>query len=290
MVADYIKQLNKMYNDKYYIGQQSKCKFFNQCSSKINEPLKFCSDRLKIGEKYGEKYNGKDIPKIVFCGLEGTHNDIKNNSDKHIPDIDLEKSSSKPSRDATNNHYRGVRYVLSYILSGVLDISKPLNAKIDELSEDKYVDFLNYYCLTNMYHCAFSDRTSKLPHSREMKNNCINIFFDEIDTLKPDLVVIQVVSNCPKEFWSKMKEKYHYEGTEDKPIKCAKRNGMDNTNTSLYKLMYDDLTPFYCLWTYHGNGAPYGNKESRFVNNQKYITEELNPVLDSTITELKSIL
>lgn len=177
MVADYIKQLNKMYNDKYYIRQQRKCKFFNQCSSKINEPLKFCSDR-----------------------------------------------------------------------------------------------------------------TSKLPHSREMEKNCINIFFDEIDTLKPDLVVIQVVSNCPKEFWSKMKEKYHYEGTEDKPIKCAKRNGVDNTNTSLYKLMYDDLTPFYCLWTYHGNGAPYGNKESRFVNNQKYITEELNPVLDSTITELKSIL
>lgn len=282
MPKDYSDKLNHLYDSKYYTKDNGKCRYFNDCSLNITDPTKYYSDRVKVGEKYGERFNGIAIPKIVFCGLEGVHNGISN---KQIPSINLKSELSMPSLDATNNHYRGVRYVLTYLLAGVLGWDKPDNATLSSINKPEYNEFLRYYCLTNMYRCAFGEKTSGLHHSREMKDNCQRILFDELDILKPDVFVIQSLTNNPINFWGNFHMRYSY----DDEIARAERND----NTSLYRFYYEDGTPFLCLWTYHGNGFPYNQKdhsENRacFVNNEKYLKEELNPVMDVAIEELKN--
>lgn len=285
MFSDYCALLNRMYDNEYYTDKDGYCRFFSECKKNINEPVKFYSDRVKIGEKYGECYEGKKTPKMLFCGLEGVHKGI---NETKIPSIDNENGLSKPSLTATNMHYRGLRYVLSYIMSGLFQIRQPNDATLHELDNPVFKEFLNYYCLTNIYKCAFSERTSGLPHSKEMKHNCYELFFSEIDVLKPDIVVLQVVSGCPPKMWEAMKRRCE----RVEIISRAERND----NTSVYRMYNKDTKKaFLCLWTYHGNGAPYCRKENsennaRFANNLKYIKEDLNPVLDKTVEELKKII
>ena len=284
-MKDYVECLNDMY-DSYYCKSDGRCKYYDECKSSIDEENKFYSDRVKVGENYGKIIEGKSIPKIIFCGLEGVHDGFHGEA---IPEINMNNKNSMPSLEECNPHYRGVRYVLSYILSGLEGKTKPNSAKMEDLRKEEYKEYLKSFCLTNIYHCAFGNKGKKsgLPHSKQMKNHCQEIFFEEIDILEPNLVVIQAISNVPNTLWKNMKSRYPFE----KEIARAKRND----NTSLYLLKNKNDKPFLCLWTYHGRGFPYGGKndssddKSFFVNNSKYIQDELNPVLNTTIDELKRL-
>lgn len=272
-----INELNKMYDSEFYTSRNGYCKYYDECKKGINAINKFYSDRVKIGEKYGIN---NDFPKILFVGLEGVHSsDICN---QKINEIDINSDGSKPSLSASNNHYRGVRYVNSYILSGLKNNTKPKDAKIETLNAPEYIDYLKHICLSNIYKCAFSEKKSGLPHSAGMKCHCEEILLREIEILKPDLLVIQIVSNLPNNFWKEMQKRFGED--EVKLIKSSDRKD----NTSVYKMTYSDGKTFYCLWTYHGNGRPCKNgKGGVFVNNKKYITVKLNPVLDKTIELLR---
>lgn len=272
-----INELNKMYDSEFYTSRNGYCKYYDECKKGINDINKFYSDRVKVGEKHGIN---NDFPKILFVGLEGVHSsDIYN---QKINEIDINNDGSKPSLSASNNHYRGVRYVNSYILSGLKNNTKPKDAKIETLNAPEYIDYLKHICLSNIYKCAFSEKKSGLPHSTGMKCHCEEILLREIEILRPDLLVIQIVSNLPNNFWKEMQKIFGED--EVKLIKSSDKKD----NTSVYKMKYSDGKTFYCLWTYHGNGRPCKNGEGGvFVNNKKYITKELNPVLDKTIELLR---
>lgn len=268
---EYVKQLDEMY-DGIYCNEScgNRCEHWEKCKpNDPNKPVKFYFDRVKVGKEYGTIY-----PKILFAGLEGVYGQVV---DYRIPQI------IEPSLTAFNNHYKGVRYVLSYLLSKFTDNTPPQNSSSDELNQEQYNEHLKHYCLTNLYKCAFGkpDKNSGLTHTVEMQNECYKIFLKEINILRPDIVVIQVVSNRPKNLWKSMVKAY---GNKEELLKSAKRN----TNTSVYRLMYDDGTPFYCIWTYHGNGAPFAKQRGgRFGNNNiEYIETELNPVLDEVIKQI----
>lgn len=267
---EYVKQLDEMY-DEIYCNEScgNRCEHWEKCKpNDPNEPVKFYFDRVKVGKEYGTIY-----PKILFAGLEGVHGKVV---DYRISQI------IEPSLTAFNNHYKGVRYVLSYLLSKFTDNTPPQNSSSDELNQEQYNEHLKHYCLTNLYKCAFGkpDKNSGLTHTVEMQNECYKIFLKEINLLRPDIVVIQVVSNRPKNLWKSMVKAY---GNKEELLKSAERN----TNTSVYRLMYDDGAPFYCIWTYHGNGAPFAKQRGgRFGNNNiEYIENELNPVLDEVVIQ-----
>lgn len=283
-----VDSLNKMYERHYGKGNSCTCENWGKCSDSQNvTELKFCFDRLKIGEEYGKN---KSIPKIVFCGLEATREEkaklpYASTVQKRIPEIDVKDKYSQPSTEAYNNHYRGVRYVLSYILAPFFGEDFPKSAKEAELKKFNDNRYMKNFCLTNIYKCAFGREKSGLTHNAEMQYFCPKIFFDEIDILEPDILVMQVVSDLPKGFWTNAKERYRGDGN---PLQRAKRN----TNTSVYRMFTNTNKPFLWVWTYHGNGGPYARKGNGgvFVNNQKYISEELNPVLNRVIEEAQKIV
>ncbi len=265
---EYINQLNEMYDKTYNNSSCGNCcPHWDKC--KPDEPVKFYFDRVKVGEEYGTSH-----PKILFSGLEGKYGEV---SDYRIPEI------FKPSLDANNSHYIGVRYVLSYLLSKLSNETTPINADVSELSADKFVEQLKHYCLTNIYKCAFGspENSRGLTHTKVMKTECYKIFLKEIDILRPDFVVIQAVSEVPKNLWKSMLDKY------GRNYKLLKGDGQKN-NTSAYQLHYEDGTSFYCIWTYHGSGRPHGIGKAFGANNIDYIQNELNPILDKVIEDYKS--
>lgn len=263
---DYVNKLNEMY-DKIYFNEscENRCEHWEKC--KPNEPIKFCFDRVKVGKEYGTIY-----PKILFSGLEGKHDDKGNYRITKI---------SNPSQDATNSHYVGVRYVLSYLLSNLLGETPPVNADISELSNERFVEYLKHYCLTNIYKCAFGETNNSrgLTHTKGMQDECYKIFLREIDILRPEILVIQAVSGIPKNLWKSMKCNY---GNKNELLK----GDGQKDNTSAFRLYYDDGTPFYCIWTYHGSGRPHGHGKAFGNNNTEYIKNELNPVLDEVIKQI----
>lgn len=266
MNTEYIGKLNDMYD--YLYSNNGKCNCFDSCKAE-NTCVKFYSDRVKIGTLYGEKY-----PKILFAGLEGVYD----GPDYQVPAINLQ---SHPSLDARNEHYRGVRYTLSYILSAFDNIPKPHSAKLCDLDKPEYIEHLRYYCLTNIYKCAFALQRSKLPHSKSMMINCPAIFIKEIELLRPEVVVIQAKKDVPHQLWKLLCEKYN---VDINPARIDKQNGY----TSCYQMYYENQKPFFVLWTYHGNGFPFAKRRGGiFVNNEEYIQNHLNPVLDSLIKSLK---
>lgn len=275
----YVEELNHMY-DEYYCKSNGHCKYWEQCKEGLSEesyPCKFYSDRVKVGSRYG---TDPAVPKIVFVGLEGVHDGFQNQC---IPVIDLSDSISVPSMTASNPHYRGVRYVLAYLMaryrSNENDI--PKDASIEALEAVQDSRYLDLFCLTNVFKCAFGDGKTGLPHTKSMQEHCIEILIKEIKILKPDVLVIQVVTGRPPKLWKMLKKDFL---ATKKPLARAERN----TNTSVYQFIQDGR-PFYCVWTYHGNGGPYYRKEGGvFANNLKYIQNELNPVLNVTIQHLKA--
>ena len=266
ITSEIVSRLNNMYNSAFYFQEGGFCRYYSECRPD-NIDMKFCSDRCKVGNKYGTD----GIPRIVFIGLEGKHDEIK-----VIQQISLNDRESMPSKSAYNPHYKGVRYVLSYLISGILSKEKPQRTIKAELNKEEYISHLDYYCLCNLYKCAFgsSNASSGLTHTDNMQKHCQEILLKEIEILNPEIIVVQVIDNLPNGFIQK--------------IHCSDDNCIINyrDKTKAYKYEINNQ-PRFCVFTYHGNAYPYGkNGTTKFGNgNDKYLEEELNRVLDKVIEE-----
>ena len=262
-------QLTAMYQS--YYTDNGKCRYFAECQKELHDSTcKFCSDKIMIGAEYGKS----GIPKILCVGLEGVK------GEENLSENRIVKGILEPSLTAANNHYLGVRYVLSYLLGEFTHTPKPQSCSAAELVRDSYTDHLKCYALSNCYKCAFGSggKRSGLQHTEAMKVHCQDILFDEINTLRPDVVVIQFVSNKPAKFWKNIQTQF---GINHKAI-LLKGDGIHN-NTSAYQCAYDDGQTFYLVWTYHGNGG----RPLKF-RSDTYLKNELNPVLDEVIGRLKT--
>ena len=108
---EYADRLNRLYEACYNGTEAHTCAHWNECrllekgDLAPTDTVKFYYDRVKVGEAYDTQY-----PRVLFCGLEGGHSGKENH---RIPPVCLDRESSRPSCDAINNHYRGVRYTLS---------------------------------------------------------------------------------------------------------------------------------------------------------------------------------
>lgn len=255
---DMLQKLQNMYEDYYKEGF---CKYQNACTEGLGDKrVKFCCDRVKLGDQYGKDPR---LPKIVCVGLEGVHEECENQIIKDIV---------PPSDNAWNPHYKGVRYVLAYLLSSFENKKKPENSRKNTLIE--YQNTISQYALTNCYKCAFGDPTKVrgLEHSNAMQRNCQEILFSEIDILQPDILIIQIVKNKPTNFPQNIFSRYR--GSE----KCIRGDG-DKDNTSVYELKHTSGKRFLVIWTYHGAWLKFHGEE--------YLKKKLNPVLDAALEKLK---
>lgn len=271
---DYVNDLKKMY-EEYYTGEGGRCRYFDECKKDIGDnPCKFASDKAMVGEEYG---NDSSVPKIVFIGLEGLDKD-EDRLDDHVV-----KKIINPNHKVYNPHYKGVRYVLAYLLSGITGKNKPQNALKAALK--KYNKSTEYFTLLNCYKCAFSDKSQGLPHTDAMKERCQEILFKELDILKPDIVVFQAINNRPIFFENKLDSIF---GSSTTIKQLYGKDGDKKTAVYLYYPQPDQ--PLIWIWTYHGSSDPDPNKRA-WVNDNKngnvYITEQLNPVLDKAIEAFK---
>ena len=271
---DYVNALEKMY-EGYYTGDGGRCRYFDECRKDIGDnPCKFASDKAMVGEEYG---NDSSVPKIVFIGLEGLDKD-EDRLDAHVV-----KNIINPNHKVYNPHYKGVRYVLAYLLSGITGKNKPQNALKAALK--KYNKSTEYFTLLNCYKCAFSDKSQGLPHTDAMKERCQEILFKELDILKPDIVVFQAINNRPIDFENKLDRIF---GSSTTIKQLYGKDGDKKTAAYLYYPQPDQ--PLIWIWTYHGSSDPDPNKRA-WVNDNKngnvYITEQLNPVLDKAIEVFK---
>ncbi|MCH5192139.1 MAG: hypothetical protein J1F23_08260 [Oscillospiraceae bacterium] len=251
------QELQKMY-EKYY--NENSCKFQHECMEGLcDKRIKFCCDKVKLGEQYGKDPH---MPKIVCVGLEGKYGKCEN---------EVIKSISSPSDEVWNPHYKGVRYVLAYLLSSFANKEKPENSRKNTLIE--YQDTISQYALTNCYKCAFGGPTKVrgLEHSKAMQRNCQEILFNEIDILQPDVLIIQIVNNKPTNFWENIITRY---GGIERRIDDDK----NTNNTSVYELKHTSGKPFLVVWTYHGTWLRFHGEE--------YRRQKLNPVLDATLEKL----
>ena len=123
----YVSRLESLY--KEYYGNVG-CQFYDECEKGISEKCELRFDKAKVGVEYGKN---PEIPKIVFVGLEGLneHQEIK-----------------KPETDKCYNpHYKGVRYVLAYLLSSYF--SKELPYSVLKYCLKNYVETMEYFALLN---------------------------------------------------------------------------------------------------------------------------------------------
>lgn len=214
----------------------------------------------------GENYGQENIPKVLFVGLEGFCD--------RCNAYNVVNEFPKLSSTASNAHYNGLLYVIQYLLSAYGKRPKPNKVEIN--NNDQY-HLTDKFALTNMYRCAFvpennPNKTRGLPHTAEMKRCCQEILLDEINCLQPDVIGVQT-AQWPKGLFDKMKVIYHFH----EPELSFGKYGV----TSLYKGRTDDK-PIFLICTYHGAYGKYCSG--------RYLSEQLNPVLDKTIELLDPII
>lgn len=260
---DYVDKLEKMY-EEFYTGEGGYCRYFDECRKGIGDkPCKFKSDKARVGEYYGNS----GVPKIVFVGLEG---------------LNVHTLVDYPDDSAYNTHYKGVRYVLAYLLSPFIGKEHP-NSVLKRCLKNYTEYTIKYFALLNCYKCAFGDNPRSRTHTSSMQKNCQEILFREIEILDPDIVVFQVKSKRPENFTEKLKDKFDY-GTSDNLI-----YGNDDTGAFRYSL--PSGKKFIWIWTYHGSGRTYSNKQGWACNDESgkvYREKELDPVLNKVIETLKN--
>lgn len=254
----YKNQLNEVYKE-FYCNANGYCKYYEECKKGVFQEPKFTFDRANIGIEYGES----DIPKIAVVGLEAL------GKSGIIQDI------TQPSESKYNPHYKGVRYVLAYILSKIKGECPPENSLKNELVN--YNKYTKQYALLECYKCAFADKAKGLPHTDAMKEHCQEILLKEIQQLDLDFLIVQVKANRPYDFHDNLKHLYG--------DICELIDG--NEYTGVYKLG-STKHPLLLIYSYHGSSDPNPNTWA-WTNDRKnefrYIKEELNPVLDKAIEE-----
>lgn len=258
-MIDYKKRIQMLYEQScpYY----DLCKanvYYEECDTIL---CKFRFDRARVGKNYGKE---SFIPKIVMVGIEG---------------FPKEKTVSRviePSYVATNPHYNGLKYVLSYLLSDFVKKDKP-EPRITQNSVWWIKDALSRYCLCNLYRCAFvpenaPDKKKGLCHTEEMKENCFELLLSEISALDPDVIVIQATDTAvfPENNLEKLLSRFQ----------CANEYYGKSNRARLYTGRLNNHK-IQIVQTLHG---AYGGFKSH-----TYLSQELNPVLDKTIELVKSM-
>jgi len=250
---DYRNCLNDVYNSHFCSGQ---CAHFSKCKKgQIDDGLFF--NRAKLGSKYGEDM----VRKILVVGKEP----IMENREITQP---------APLDQAKNDHYRRTLYTLATIYD-----TQPNSDKISDL--DDYKRFLDYFCLTNYFKCSFTEtvkedgekkskKNSGIDTSKVMKKECWKILIDEIDALKPEIIIIQGMSYS-NAFWHKIEERY----------------GKNRLRKREYKIGYEQLTkhdngpgggPLYIVWAYHPTARfPYSWNQR--LENLQYVLDKLRELL-----------
>ena len=214
--ADYIADLNKMYQEHYRDG---KCPYYSECFASAVGPSKFEFDyAAKVGEDYGKP----GFPRVLIVGQEGKTGHTE---------------AGKTSLE-NNDHFRKTLYTLALLFNE----TKPASFSINDLENSE--ELLKRFCLTNYYKCALlgsdSQACRNLPHTKEMKENCHVILEKEIKILEPDVVIIQG-KFTPKAFWEAF--------GEDKRI-AGNRTELDDT-ISLYRYNPEGKKPLYIIYSYH---------------------------------------
>lgn len=248
--------LNEAYK-KHYTADDGKCKHFAECSNgqSLCDGL-FCN-RAKIGKDYGD---GK-YPKVLVVGKE--------------PVTENRKVTQTASLDeADNPHYRRTLYTLATVLE-----KEPETDALSDLNEHK--ELLDHFCLTNYFKCSFTEteekdnikkakRNSNVSTNSAMRRECWNILIDEINALKPEIIIIQGQSYSGN-FWAQIKRLY----------------GESSLLEADYKMDYEELTkhdngpngsPLYIVWAYHPTARAkyaWGNR----LENLSFVLNKLKKIL-----------
>lgn len=260
-INQYVEQLKGVYAKYYCSGE---CVNYPQCKKGlVDDGLLF--NCAKLGAHYAESSN----PRVLVIGKEPVTEN-------------REITQTASLEKANNDHYRRTLYTLATIL-----IEQPKSDALADLED--YKDLLSYFCLTNYFKCSFTEtktekdekkatKRSGIKVSKEMKKECWNILMDEINALKPEIIIIQGTSYS-NAFWRKIEERY----------------GKNTLRKQEYKRGYEQLTkhnngpdgsPLYIVWAYHPTArAPYTWNQR--LKNLQYVLGKLKELLDEEKVEIK---
>lgn len=230
---DYQKELLAVYR-KHYPG--GVCMDMEKCSKEMPSRGHRCSISL-LGCDYGKS----GLAKIMFVGKEGVSDCGGATALNIYEPIAIEDTS------CNNWHY------ICTIYSAALLFSKTEQLKAEEISLNRmrrFSDLRHLFCLTNYYKCAFKSEKQANKHhniktNREMTENCAKILLDEIQAIRPDIIVIQG-KFYSSSFWNK-KGLQSFSVGED--IYKAKEQNV-NISVSKYTHIFDQSV-FYVIWSYH---------------------------------------
>lgn len=151
------------------------CKCFSECKGKlkVTDNAFFSNYDVKIGKKFGQNTT---IPRIVVIGKEGV-----------TPQNQIEETGHH-----SNQHYRRTMAMLSMLLSLTNQIVDDTVVSKENFMYDD-IPIYDLFCLTNHYHCAFKQGGKRhgVSCTIPMWNNCAYIVKDELNILKPQILVIQ---------------------------------------------------------------------------------------------------
>lgn len=257
----YVSRLESLYKEYYGNGG---CQFFSECEKGISKSCTFRFDKAKVGVEYGKN---PEIPKIVFVGLEGL------NEHQGIEETE--------TVNCYNPHYKGVRYVLAYLLSSYFSKERPDSVLKNCLKD--YVETMKYFALLNCYKCAFGDKPKGRPHSESMKEHCQEILFREIEALEPDIVVFQVKdkNKRPNNFNNNLVN-----------IFGEKHQICERGDTGAYWYTLPSGKRFIWIWTYHGAGRTPSQKQgwaSNDISGKDYREKDLDPVLNAVLDAMRQL-
>lgn len=244
----YKESLMKVY-EKHFCSNE--CPHHSRCGAGlINDGLFF--NRAKLGKKYGDG----EYRKVLIIGKEPVSEN-------------REITYTASLEEANNPHYRRTLYTLALILD-----KEPKSDAMCDLMD--YEELLDYICLTNYFKCSFTEtdkksakKNSNKKTSKAMREGCWPILIDEIEALKPEIIVIQGTSYS-KGFWEEIKKRYG--------DNCLPEANNKTGYEELTKHMYADGEPFYIVWAYHPTAkAEYSWKKR--LNNLRTVVEKLKNTL-----------
>ena len=215
-----LETANAMYEKRYPCEHCNKCK----------EGLVFSSEhshyyfKAKIGNRY-ERCNTK----ILFVGKES----INDRGD--LSKTEIKEPSS--ILDVSNPHYCGTVYTAALVL-----VKEPKGATREALKE--FDGIQHEFCLTNYYKCAFKNDSKNhgVKHSAAMTENCCKILLDEIETLRPHIVIIQG-KFADGALWRALKS---VKGEKPETVFRSQ-----SANIQATKHYHNDGSAFFVVWGYH---------------------------------------
>lgn len=174
---------NNLLTESLY-KNDNKCPYYDECSNSMS-----CKNKLKFYRtRIGSNYDNEQI-KIMVVGQE----DVGEGKEYSCCEpCTMEEAGYNP-------HYLRTFYTVAQILLDSQDLPKDFSKKY--MSQSKFEDLRHSFALTNYYKCAFSDdnKNSNVHHSKTMEKYCSKHLLQEIEILKPDIVIIQGKNH--KNFW-----------------------------------------------------------------------------------------